>query len=206
KEHSRQLAFGEGWDDNHHGLAGVFRARADDDGRLKRRPGRDADRHAFETGDEARIGDRILVRNGDDLVVNGGIEDLWRKAGAQPLNLVRAGLATRQNGRRLRFHRHDTHGRLALLEHLADTGDGAARADAGDQYVDAAGGVVPDFFGGGGTMDFRVGRVLELLRDDGAGDGGRQFVRLGDGALHALRPLRQHQFGTEQRQHLAALD
>ena len=33
-----------------------------------------------------------------------------------------------------------------------------------------------------------------------------ELLGLGDGALHALRARRQHQFGAEKRQHLAALD
>ena len=39
-----------------------------------------------------------------------------------------------------------------------------------DEDVDLAVGVVPDFLGRGAAVDLRIGRVLELLRDDGAGD------------------------------------
>ena len=51
---------------------------------------------------------------------------------------------------------------LALLEHLADAGDGAARADAGDEDVDLAVGVVPDLLGRRLAVDRGVRLVLEL--------------------------------------------
>ena len=63
----------------------------------------------------------------------------------------------------------DLHAGLARLEHLADAGDGAAGADAGDDDVDLAVGVVPDLLGGGLAVDLGVGRVVELAGQDGAG-------------------------------------
>jgi hypothetical protein len=89
---------------------------------------------------------------------------------------------------------------------LPGAGDRAAGADAGDQDVDRALGIVPDFLGGGLAVDLGVGGVLELLRNDRIRQRRGQFLGLGDRALHALRAFRQHQFGAEQRQHLAALD
>ena len=88
------------------------------------------------------------------------------EAGADALDLVRAGLAARQDRRILRLDRDDLRDGLARLQHLADAGDGAAGADAGDEIVDLAVGVVPDLLGRGAAVDLRVGRVLELLRDD----------------------------------------
>jgi hypothetical protein len=92
------------------------------------------------------------------------------------------------------------------LQHLADAGDGAAGADAGDEDVDRAIGVVPDLLRRGLAVDRRVGRVLELLRDDRAGDLVLEFLGSGDSATHAAGAGRQHQFGAEQREHLAALE
>ena len=91
---------------------------------------------------------------------------------------------------------------LALL----GAGNRAAGADAGDENVDSAVRVVPDFFGRRLAVNFRVGRVFELLWDDGVRQCLDQFLRLGDRALHALGTFRQHQLGAKEGQHLAALD
>ena len=67
--------------------------------------------------------------------------------------------------------------------------------------------VVPDLLGRGAAMDVRIGGILELLRDDGARRRRRRSPR-----PWRWRPAcpaaagRQHQFGAEQRQHLAPLD
>jgi hypothetical protein len=55
-------------------------------------------------------------------------------------------------------------------------------------------------------MDFRVGRVLELLRHEAAGPLGEQFLGALDGACHAALGRRQHDLGAERAQHLAPLD
>src|SRR5437016_6175799 len=141
----RKIALGKGRDDDDEVPALVLGPRSDDDRRLKCRTRRDADRHAFEASDEARIGDRVLVRDAHDLVVDRGVEDLWRKTGADALDLVRTGLAAGEHRRGFRLDGHDMHRGLALLQHLADAGDGAAGADAGNEYIDLATGVVPDF-------------------------------------------------------------
>ena len=47
------------------------------------------------------------------------------------------------------------HARLAALEHFAHAGDRAAGADAGDDDVDLAVGVAPDFLGRGLAVDLR---------------------------------------------------
>ena len=72
----------------------------------------------------------------------------------------------------------------------ADAGDRAAGADAGDEDVDLACGVVPDLLGRGAAVDLGIGRVLELLRHDRVRRRGDDLLRLGDRALHALRRRR----------------
>ena len=94
---------------------------------------------------------------------------------------------------------------LARLEHLADAGDGAAGADAGDEDVDLAVGVVPDLLGGGRAVDLGVGLVGELLGPDRALRVRDDLLGLLDGALHALGPGRQHELGAEGAQQHAAL-
>ena len=76
----------------------------------------------------------------------------------------------------------DLHAGHALLEHLADAGDRAARADAGDEVVDLAVGVAEDLLGRGLAVDRGVRLVLELLGEHGAGGLGDDLLGLGDGA------------------------
>ena len=96
---------------------------------------------------------------------------------------------------------------LPRLQHLADAGDRAAGADAGDEDVDLAIGVVPDFLGRGPAMDLRIGGVLELLRDDRVRDLLEEFVGAARCAPRMPRAaFGQHQLGAEQLQHLAPLD
>ena len=66
---------------------------------------------------------------------------------------------------RLDGHRED---RLAalVLDVARDAGDRAAGADARDEDVDGAVGVVPDLRPGGRLVDRGVGGILELLRQD----------------------------------------
>ena len=77
--------------------------------------------------------------------------------------------------------------RLARLQHLADAGDRAAGADAGDEDVDLAVRVVPDLLGGGAAVDVRIGGVLNCCGMTAPGIDRDHFLGLGDGALHALR-------------------
>ena len=102
-----------------------------------------------------------LVADGHDLVDDGAIENGRHEAGADALDLVRTGRAAGQDG--LSSGSTATIFNVgARLQHLADAGDGAARADAGDEDIDRAVRVVPDFLGRGaargspGWPDFRT--------------------------------------------------
>src|SRR5262249_25086891 len=75
---------------------------------------------------------------------------------------------------------------FALFDDLTYAGDSAARADAGDQNINLAVGVVPDLFGSGLAVDLGVGRVVELLGHEGIGIFFEDFFGLGDGAAHAF--------------------
>ena len=76
-------------------------------------------------------------------------------------------LAAGKDGAVGRLHRHDVQIGLAWLQDLADAGDRAAGPDAGHEDVDVAAGVVPDFLGGGASVDVRICWIFELLRDHG---------------------------------------
>src|SRR6478736_6132572 len=102
----------------------------------------------------------------------------------------------------------DDDDRLALvllaLGHLDGGRDGTARADAGDDDVDLAVGVLPDLLGGGLAVDLGVGLVGELAREHPATLGG-DLVGLGDRSLHAGGRVGQDELGAEGPQQRAAL-
>src|SRR5699024_6257282 len=121
----------------------------------------------------------------DHLVVGLAVQAAGHEVPPQALGLVGAGLAAVEDRGLFRLDGEDLDLGLALLEHLADTPDGATGADAGDHGVDAPLGVVPELLGGGAAMDIDVGGVVELLDLHRAGLLG-DLLGLLDGALHAL--------------------
>ena len=137
--------------------------------------------------DVARGRDRVGELDVDDLVDDAPVEDGGDEVRADALDLVRTGRALRQQRRVGRLDGDDLGVGHALLEHLPDTGDGAARADAGDEVVDLALGVAEDLLGRGLAVDRGVGLVLELPREDGARGLGEDLLGLREGALHAAR-------------------
>ena len=147
---------------------------------------------------------RVLVGDLHHLVDNVEVEHVRNKSGADALNRVLArldvlaGLALRDDRAIDRLDGHDLHVRLATLEHFAHAGDGAAGADARYKNVDLAVGVAPNLLGRGLAMDFRVGRVLELLRDEPGLVLGRQFIRLAYRARHPFGRRREDHFGAKR--------
>src|SRR5262249_48005891 len=87
-----------------------------------------------------------------------------------------------------------------------DAGYGAAGADAGDENVELAAGVVPDFLRRRAAMNVRVRRIFELLRHHRILGVLQDLVGFGEGAAYAFRGRRQHQLGAQYRQHLAPFD
>ena len=86
-----------------------------------------------------------------------------------------------------------------MLDVARYPGDGAARAHAGNQRVNGAVGVFPDFRAGGFFVDRRVGRVFKLLQQDiGVRVLSCQFLGLLDRAFHALGGFGQNQLGAER--------
>src|SRR5207302_909270 len=90
------------------------------------------------------------------------------EAGANALDLVPAGLdllalhLLRDHRTRDRLDRDRLEARLALLDHFTDAGDGAAGADAGDENVRLAVGVVPDLLGGGAAAQVNASAMPVL--------------------------------------------
>ena len=79
-----------------------------------------------------------------------------------PWILCGPGAPPERTGEAGRLDRDDQRLGAALLQHLADAGDRAAGADAGDEGADLAVGVAPDLLRGGAPVDLGVGRVGEL--------------------------------------------
>ena len=111
--------------------------------------------YAFQPCHEAGIFEGLVVRDGHDLVIDGRIQDRRREAGADALDLVRAGSAAGQDRAVGRLDGDDLETGLPCLQHLAGAGDRAAGADAGNEDIDRPVCVVPDLFGGRPAVGFR---------------------------------------------------
>ena len=117
-----------------------------------------------------------------------------------------AGRAFGQDRRACRFDGDDLDGGILLLEVRARARHRAAGADARDEDVDRAVGVRPDFGTGRGLMDRRIRRVDELAGQKAVRHLVGEFLRLRDGALHALRAVGQDELRPVGLHEQAALD
>src|SRR5207237_258943 len=157
-----QVALAQIGQHHHDQLAGVLRPLADLHRRVRRRPAANAAQPALLARQLAGHRERVLVGHLHHLVDDADVEHAGDEAGADALNLVPPRLQLlalhllrdHRAGHRLDRDRLETG--LALLEDLADAGDGAAGADAADQDVRLAVGVAPDLFGRGLAVDLRV--------------------------------------------------
>mmetsp|Transcript_36430 Transcript_36430/g.89823 ORF Transcript_36430/g.89823 Transcript_36430/m.89823 type:complete len:223 (+) Transcript_36430:560-1228(+) len=126
------------------------------------------------------------------------VQDAGDEAGADALDLVRAGAGARQHGGLPGLHRHHLDVGVLALEVAPRARDGAAGAHAAHQDVDLPCRVLPDLRPRGLEVHLRVGGVLELLQHVRVGVLGSQLLRLHHGALHALGRVRQHQVSAER--------
>src|SRR5262249_57415880 len=135
EERCREIAF-----------AGVAEDRQDDgstaepagdpDCRRAVRPRRDADQQTLVARERPCVLGRLLVAHREDLVVDLGVQILGHEARTDPLDAVKARLAAGEHGRCGGLHRRDPDVRLPVAQDLTGSGDGATRADAGDERVD----------------------------------------------------------------------
>ena len=139
-------------------------------GDLQRGPHRrargDAGRDPLASGERARRVDRVIVGDRDDLVDHVPVQDRRHEPGADPLDPVRPRRPAREHRRGGRLDRDDPHLGIALLQDLAHARDRAARADRRHEHVHAAVQVRPDLLRRRAPVHLRVGRVLELLRNE----------------------------------------
>ena len=124
------------------GLARVLRALGQLHGGMQGRTGGDADQHALFSADELAGGKGVFIGDGKDLVIDPGVEHIGDEARADALDLMCARNALGQDRGAFRLDGDDLDGRVACLEIAADAGDGAAGADAGDEVVDLAVGIL----------------------------------------------------------------
>ena len=174
----------------------------------------DADEDTFFGGEAAGHFHRFFARDLFHLVDDAEVEGVGNKPGTDALNLVRSGfefLAGAFLGDDRAFLRLDGDGldflALGVFDVARNTGDGAAGADARDEHVDRAVGVIPDFRTGGLFVNRGVCRILELLGHEifgrvAVGD----FFRLFDRALHAFGAGGQHEGRAKRGQYAAAFD
>jgi hypothetical protein len=96
-----------------------------------------------DTGQFAGHADSFVVFDGDNLVDQGGVQDLGHKPGAQTLELVGPGPVLRQHRTRSWLDGDHPEAGVARFQGFGDAGEGADRANAGDDGIDLAAGVDP---------------------------------------------------------------
>src|SRR5699024_4037346 len=126
------------------------------------------DEQSLARRDFARPGHGGFTVDVDDLVVDGGVEDLRHEVRPESLDLVRSGFSAVEDRGFRRLDSDDLYAGLAFLEYLAHAGDGAAGADPGDDDVDGAVGVPPDLFRGGLAVHLGGRFVRQLTAEDRA--------------------------------------
>ena len=118
---------------------------------------------------------------------------------------MRAGVSLGKHRGAGGLYGHDFDLRLLFLQVLPCSGHGAARADARDKDVHRAVRIPVDLRARRRLVDGGVRRIDKLSRDKAVRDLLRQLLRLRDGALHALCPLREDKLGAVGLQDVAAL-
>ena len=116
-----------------------------------------------------------------------------------------AGLAARKERGFGGFDGDELDPRVVAAQRAAGAGDRAARADAGDEVVDLAVGVLPDLFAGRLLVDGGVRLVRKLRGEDGAVRRGHDLLRFVDGAAHSQRGFGQNKLRPESAQQRAPL-
>ena len=132
-------------------------------------------------------------------------QNAGNEAAADALDLMRRRLSAGQHGTVGGFDGHGFERWLLRFDVLADSGDGAAGAHAGDQDVGAAIGIVPDLRAGGFEVNLGIGRIVELLQHVAVGSIGQNLFGFDNGAGHAARTGRKNDLRAEREQKHAAL-
>src|SRR5215211_2139359 len=207
EERQRHVALAAVGNDHDDPLAGELAARADLHRRVDRRARRDPDQQPLPRGGEPRRVDRALVLDLDYLVDHVAVEDLGHEPRPDPLDLVRAGRASRDHRRARRLDCHDVRARAALLQYLPHPGDRASGPDAAHERVDLAVEVSPDLLRRRPPVDLGIGGVSELLRHERVVGGPDDLPREVDRLVHPPergRLAHHRAVGAKQRRALLA--
>ena len=174
-------------DDHHDGLAGT-QATRDVERAVDRGAGGPAREDALAPRELARGEERILVRDFHDLVDDREVEGPHHEVVADPFDPVDAGVADVPLVERVVVHAADRVGARdeqrpsglgrPLLEVFRRSRDRAAGADAADQRVEHAAGLLPELRTGGQIVGFGVVHVEVLVGVEAAG--GLRRDALGD--------------------------
>ena len=133
-----EVALAEAGDDENNALAGIFWTASHPDGGRDGGPGRNAAEHSLLGGHSPRHGHGILSGYLDDLVEEAGVGVAGDETGPDALDLVRTGLAAREDGGLLGLDRHNLERRIERLEVLAASGESSAGTDAANENVNLA--------------------------------------------------------------------
>ena len=189
---------------------------------MERKAGRPADEDALLASELPRGHEALAIGDLDELVDHLAVERARPEVLADALDLVRRDLAAVD--RPLRVGADHANRGVLLLQVLADPGDRAAGADAGDERGDPAVGLPPDLRARRPVVGLGVARVEVLVRLKSPGNlpgqaVGDRVIRLrgltldvggADHHLGAVRAqqadlLRRHLVGHDE-DHLVALD
>lgn len=170
KEGSGEVAFTGVAEEEDDALAskGVFGSEATGDSGDG--PRRDANKHPFVTSEIAGGLHRIVFSDGEDAIDDGRIIDFGDKAAAEALEDVGSGGTAGEDRGSGRFDSDDLDRGVLAFEEATDAGDQAASADASDEGIQAAFGLLPDLDGGGFFVDGGIGGVCKLRGHIRAGD------------------------------------
>ena len=210
-EWGREVTLGRGAADGDNPLARELRALGD----LHRRPdvgsGGNTRWKSFLLSQGLCGGKGILVGDLDDFVDHANVEVLRHEAGTNALDHMWAGLhlvaSTGLGDDRAvdRLDRDDFHVTTSL-QYFANTSEGAAGSNGGDEHVNLAIGVLPNFFSGCLAMDLWVGWIVKLARAISTRSFGEQLVGHRDGSTHAAGTRGKDEFGAEQAEENPTLD
>ena len=117
---------------------------------------------------------------------------------------MRAGLTTGKDRGVAGLYSYDLYVRVVGFQTFADTADGTARTHTGNEYIDFAVRIAPDFLCRCLYVHGRVCRVLELLQDNRARCFIAQGFRFGDRTFHAVGSGGQDEVGAECFQQITA--
>ena len=148
----------------------------------------------------------ILVFNGDDFIINLGIQSVRYKACADALNFMRTGNALRKYRRTCRLYSNNLHIGILGFQISAYTGKSTASTYAGNKDINLAFGILPDFRTGKCSVGCRVSWIGELAGNKAVRSALCQFLRFGNRTFHALGAVSQYQLCAISLQQIAAFN